>query len=52
MTEATWRAQCCLVAKLCLTFCDRMDCSPPGSLSVGFPGKNTGGGCHFLLQGI
>ena len=28
-----------------------MDCSPPGS-SVHFPGKNTGVGCHFLLQGI
>ena len=26
-----------------------MDCSPP--LSVGFPSKNTGVGCHFL-QGI
>ena len=23
---------------------------PP--LSIEFPGKNTGGGCHFLLQGI
>ena len=22
---------CCLVAKLCLTLCDPMDCSPPGS---------------------
>ena len=22
---------CCLVAKLCLTLCDLMDCSPPGS---------------------
>ena len=22
---------CCLVAKLCLTLCDSMDCSPPGS---------------------
>ena len=21
----------CLVAQLCLTLCDRMDCSPPGS---------------------
>ena len=21
-------------------------------LSIGFPGKNTGVGCHFLLQGI
>ena len=28
----------------CLTFCDPMDCSPPG--------KNTGVGCHDLLQGI
>ena len=22
---------CCLVTKLCLTLCDPMDCSPPGS---------------------
>ena len=22
---------CCLVAQLCLTLCDPMDCSPPGS---------------------
>ena len=22
------------------------------SLSMGFPGKNTGVGCHFLLQGV
>ena len=29
-----------------------MDCSPPGSSVRGiFPGKNTGVGCHFLLQG-
>ena len=29
-----------------------MDCSPPGSSVHGvFPGKNTGVGCHFLLQG-
>ena len=28
-----------------------MDCSPPGSSAHGdFPGKNTGVGCHFLLQ--
>ena len=27
------------------------DCSPPGSLSIEFP-KNTGVGCHSLLQGI
>ena len=30
-----------------------MDCSPPGSSIHGsFLGKNTGAGCHFLLQGI
>ena len=29
------------------------DCSPPDSYVHGnFPGKNTGVGCHFLLQGI
>ena len=34
-------------------FWDPMDCSPPGSSIHGiFPGKNTGVGCHFLLQGI
>ena len=34
-------------------FFDSMDCRLPGS-SVHriFPGKNTGAGCHFLLQGI
>ena len=30
-----------------------MDCSPPGSSVPGdSPGKNTGVGCHLLLQGI
>ena len=29
-----------------------MDCSPQAPLSMDFPGKNTGVGCHFLLQGI
>ena len=43
----------CLVAKLYLTLCDPMDYSLPGSSIHGiFPGKNTGEGCHFLLQGI
>ena len=33
--------------------CDAMDCSPPGSSCPwDFPGKNTGVGCCFLLQGI
>ena len=32
---------------------DPMDCSPPGSSVHGdSPGKNTGGRCHALLQGI
>ena len=33
--------------QLCLTLCDPIDGSPPGSA---IPGKNTGVGCHFLLQ--
>ena len=37
----------------CLTFCDPMDCSPPGSSVHGnSPGKKTAVGCHALLQGI
>ena len=43
----------CLVTQLCLTLCDPMDCSPPGSSVHGdSPGKNTGVGCHAVLQGI
>ena len=42
---------CCLVAKSCLTLCDPIDCSLPGSSVYGiFPGKHTRVGCHFLLQ--
>ena len=41
----------CLVAQSCLTPCDPMDCSPPGSPVHGdSPGKNTGVGCHAVLQ--
>ena len=39
----------CEVTRLCPTLCDPMDrflCPRD------FPGKNTGVGCHFLLQGI
>ena len=44
---------CCLVSKSCLILCDLMDCSPLGSSVHGdSPGKNTGEGNHFLLQGI
>ena len=43
----------CLVAQSCLTLCNPMDCNPPGSTAHGdSPVKNTGGGCHALLQGI
>ena len=42
----------CLVTQLCLTRCDLMDCSPPGSSVHGdSPGKNTGVGCCVLLPG-
>ena len=37
----------------CLTLGDPMDCSPPySSVNGDSPGKNTGVGCHALLQGI
>ena len=37
----------------CLTLWHPMDCNPPGSSVHGiFWSKNTGVGCHFLLQGI
>ena len=46
----------CLVSQLCPTLCnpmDPMDYSPPGpSVDEDSPGKNTGVGCHALLQGI
>ena len=46
----------CVRAKslqLCLILCDPMDCSLPGSSVNGdSPGKNTGVGCHALLQQI
>ena len=39
--------------QLSLTLCDPMDCSPPGLLCPwDSPDKNTGVGCHFLLQVI
>ena len=36
----------------CPTLCDPIDGSPPGSRPWDSPGKNTGVGCHFLLQCI
>ena len=34
----------------CPTLCNPIDGSPPGPAVPGSPGKNTGVGCHFLLQ--
>ena len=43
----------CLVAQSCPTLCNPMNCSPPGpSVHGDSSGKNTGVGCHALLQGI
>ena len=46
----------CVHAKLirsCLTLCNPMDCNLPGSsVPRDSLGRNTGVGCHFLLQGI
>ena len=43
----------CLVAQLSPTFCDPMYCSLLGSsVYRNSPGKNTGVGCHGLLQVI
>ena len=43
----------CVHAQSCLTVSLSMDCSPPGSFVRGdSSGKNTGVGCHFLLQEI
>ena len=33
-------------------FCDPLDCPARLLCPWGFPGRNTGMGCHFLLQGI
>ena len=44
---------CCSVAKYCLTLCNPVDCSLPGSSVHGvLPGKGTRVSCHSLLQGI
>ena len=58
-TSTTWEAMLVMlfcaesVAQSCLTLCDPMDCSPQVSSVHGDPpGKNTGVGCHALLQGI
>ena len=49
-----WHSTCVCTKSLqsCPTLCDPMDDRPPGSSVHGdSPGKNTGVGCHALLQG-
>ena len=50
-TRADLSQSCLLVIQLCPTLYNPMDCSPPGS-SVHGKRKNTGVGCHSLLQGV
>ena len=43
----------CLVAQLCPSLWDSMNCSPPGFfIHEDFQSKNTGVDCHALLQEI
>ena len=52
-TAAPTKACCAVLTQPCPTLCSPMDCSPPGSSLHGdSPGKNTGVGSHFFLQGI
>ena len=47
------KACCCLVAESCLTLLQPHGLQPARLLCRwDFPGKNTGVGCHFHLQGI
>ena len=41
----------CSVTQSCLNLCDPMDCSPPGSLSMGFFRQEYVGGLPFSLPG-
>ena len=43
---------CCLVTKSCPTLVIPWNAVYRDPLSMGFPDKNTGVGCHVLLQGI
>ena len=53
MVVYMWVQACMLSRFSSVQLCDPMDCSPPSSSVHGdSPGKTTGVGCHFLLQGI
>ena len=49
-TQADSAAAAAKSRQSCPTLCDPTDGSPPGSHPWDSPGKNTGVGCHFLLQ--
>ena len=44
--------ECAVCAQVGLLFGTPWTVAPQTPLSMRFPGKNTGVGCHFLLQGI
>ena len=49
--ESNYDAAAAKSLQSCPTLCDPMDGSPPGfPRPWDSPGKNTGVGCHFLLQ--
>ena len=51
LTASTAAAAAAKSLQSCRTLCDPIDGSPPGSPVPGdSSGKNTGVGCHFLLQ--
>ena len=55
VTYNSYKVYVCLllVADMCPTHCDPVDCSPPVSFVHGdSPGKNSRVGCHAFLQGI
>ena len=43
---------CAKLLRLCSTLCDPMGCNPQSSSPWDSPDKNTGVGCHAILQGI
>ena len=47
-----FHAACAKSLQSYLTLCDPIDCSPRLLCLWDSPGKNTGDGCHALLQGI